>query len=242
MAANPYVIGLGKPETAATRLNLKHRRSFVRHGDWSQVRRPADSERHAACCRAVAPAQSERLYACVIKPLIKILHHNRHRAGFLSASALGVLNFLVRPKGSRARGRMFPLGSFPISFSVRCDFYLCGRRSQSEASLSTIWVCPRSRASPAALRPGFVSIYWGGAMMRFLNSALLNGSAAGRLLIVYAVAAATLVTFSMLGSGHAAMWSMILVGFFQRQSCSPRFSPGRRLSSVNLLPAKAPAF
>src|SRR5258708_14821102 len=54
---------------------------------------------------------------------------------------------------------------------------------------------------------GYVSFYWGGAMVgRFIGSAVLQKVKTGRLLAVCAVCSATLVTVSMLTGGHPAMW------------------------------------
>ncbi len=61
----------------------------------------------------------------------------------------------------------------------------------------------------------FVAFYWGGAMVgRFIGSGLLQKVSTRRLLGVCAVCAAGLVAVSMLSAGHVAMWSIILVGFF----------------------------
>jgi len=61
----------------------------------------------------------------------------------------------------------------------------------------------------------FVAFYWGGAMVgRFIGSALLQKIKTGSLLGLCAVCAAALVATSMLTSGHVAMYSIILVGFF----------------------------
>jgi MFS transporter, FHS family, L-fucose permease len=61
----------------------------------------------------------------------------------------------------------------------------------------------------------FVAFYWGGAMVgRFIGSGLLQKMKTGKLLGICAVCAAALVTISMIGTGHFAMWSIILVGFF----------------------------
>jgi FHS family L-fucose permease-like MFS transporter len=62
---------------------------------------------------------------------------------------------------------------------------------------------------------GYVSFYWGGAMVgRFIGAAVLQKIKTEHLLAICAVCTATLVTFSMLTTGHLAMWSMIAVGFF----------------------------
>jgi FHS family L-fucose permease-like MFS transporter len=61
----------------------------------------------------------------------------------------------------------------------------------------------------------FVAYYWGGAMVgRFIGSAILQKVQTGIVLGVAATAACLLVCTSMLTTGHFAMWSIILVGFF----------------------------
>jgi FHS family L-fucose permease-like MFS transporter len=62
---------------------------------------------------------------------------------------------------------------------------------------------------------GYVSLYWGGAMVgRFIGSGLVRKVNAGIVLGCAAVAACALVVTSMLTSGHLAMWTIILVGLF----------------------------
>jgi FHS family L-fucose permease-like MFS transporter len=61
----------------------------------------------------------------------------------------------------------------------------------------------------------YVSYYWGGAMVgRFIGSAILQKVSTGKVLGVAAIMATVLVVTSMLTFGHFAMWSIILVGFF----------------------------
>jgi FHS family L-fucose permease-like MFS transporter len=60
-----------------------------------------------------------------------------------------------------------------------------------------------------------VAFYWGGAMVgRFIGSGLLQKVSTRGLLGVCAICAASLVAISMLTNGHVAMYSIILVGFF----------------------------
>jgi len=49
---------------------------------------------------------------------------------------------------------------------------------------------------------------------RFIGSGLLQKMKTGHLLSICAVCAASLVTISMLATGHVAMWTIIAVGFF----------------------------
>lgn len=60
-----------------------------------------------------------------------------------------------------------------------------------------------------------VSFYWGGAMVgRFIGSAILQKANPGRILGFSAIVACLLVILSMLSFGQVAVWSILLVGFF----------------------------
>ena len=68
---------------------------------------------------------------------------------------------------------------------------------------------------PEARAAGFVSLYWGGAMIgRFAGSALLTRIDARKLLCTFAIIAGLLVLTTMLTQGHVAMWSVISIGLF----------------------------
>jgi FHS family L-fucose permease-like MFS transporter len=70
-------------------------------------------------------------------------------------------------------------------------------------------------AMPEKVAARLVAFYWGGAMTgRFLGSALLQKISTRKLLAFNALVAATLVVISMLNTGHVAVYSIILVGFF----------------------------
>jgi len=70
-------------------------------------------------------------------------------------------------------------------------------------------------AMPEKAAAQLVAFYWGGAMVgRFLGSALLQKISTRKLLAFNALAAALLVSTSMLTTGHVAVYSIILVGFF----------------------------
>ena len=67
----------------------------------------------------------------------------------------------------------------------------------------------------AKVAASFVAFYWGGAMVgRFIGSGLLQKMNTQKLLGICAVCAAGLVATSMLTTGHVAMCTIILVGFF----------------------------
>jgi MFS transporter, FHS family, L-fucose permease len=62
---------------------------------------------------------------------------------------------------------------------------------------------------------GYLSFYWGGAMIgRFIGSAVLQKVPTRVVLGFNAIVACLLVCTSMLTNGHIAMWTMLLIGFF----------------------------
>jgi FHS family L-fucose permease-like MFS transporter len=62
---------------------------------------------------------------------------------------------------------------------------------------------------------GYLSFYWGGAMIgRFIGSAVLQKIPTRVVLGFNAVVACLLVCISMLSYGHVAMWTILLIGFF----------------------------
>jgi FHS family L-fucose permease-like MFS transporter len=66
-----------------------------------------------------------------------------------------------------------------------------------------------------ATAAGYVSLYWGGAMVgRFVGFALMRTLDPRRLLGSFAALAALLVALTMVGQGHAALWSVVAIGLF----------------------------
>ena len=86
---------------------------------------------------------------------------------------------------------------------------------------------PEIAGLSAKTAAGFVSFYWGGAMVgRFIGAGLLRKIKAPKLLAMCAICAAALVTTSMLTSGHVAMWTILAVGFFNSIMFPTIFSLG----------------
>jgi len=74
---------------------------------------------------------------------------------------------------------------------------------------------PEVASLPAKTAAGYVSFYWGGAMIgRFVGALLLRRIKPTSLLAICTIAAAGLLTTSMIVEGHTAMWSILAVGVF----------------------------
>jgi len=220
VAANPYVTVLGKPETASSRLNLTQ--AFNSLGTFlapffggllilSAAPKAMDE------IRAMAPdaLQAYRLHeaATVKTPYVGLgialvilaiaigsfklpkIEHAQHKVGEhvndsiwkhanLVFGAIGIFVYV---------GAEVSIGSFLVNYFSQPE--IAGLTERAAAS--------------------FVAFYWGGAMVgRFVGSALLQKISTPKLLGICAVCAAALVAISMLATGQVAMWSIILVGFF----------------------------
>jgi FHS family L-fucose permease-like MFS transporter len=232
VAANPYVVVLGKPQTASSRLDLTQ--AFNSLGTTvapqiggllilsaaplaiEQLQRLSPPALHAY---RVSQAASVKLpYAVMAVALVALaivigasklpkIEMARNRAGKsdqdsirrhpnLLLGALGIFAYV---------GAEVSIGSFLVNYLGLQD--IAGMSARAAA--------------------GYVSFYWGGAMIgRFLGAPLLRRIKAGKVLAVCAIAAAVLVTASMMAGGHAAMWTILAVGFFNSIMFPTIFSLG----------------
>ena len=220
VAANPYVIVLGKPETASSRLVLTQ--AFNSLGTTvapaiggalilsatplaiGQLRQLSPQAQHLLRMQQAASVKAPYIIISIVLVLLAVLIANsklpkieqaeRRPSEKISDSIWKHPNLLF---GALAIftyvGAEVSIGSFMVSYFSQSDI----------AGLST----------PVAA--GYVSFYWGGAMIgRFIGAGVLQRVKTGYLLGVCAICSATLVTVSILTGGHLAMWSMIAVGFF----------------------------
>jgi MFS transporter, FHS family, L-fucose permease len=220
VAANPYVIVLGKPETASSRLNLTQ--AFNSLGTTlapvlggllilnaaplavEQLRQLTPQALHAY---RVAEAASVNLpYIAIMVALVFLataigkfklptIEHAEHRfAEKIDDSIWKHPNLLFGALGIFTYvGAEVSIGSFLVNYLGQPDI----------ANFS------------AQVAAGYVSFYWGGAMAgRFIGAAVLQRFKTGHLLAACSICTTALVTTSMITSGHVAMWSMLAVGFF----------------------------
>jgi len=219
VSANPYVAVLGPEKTAASRLNLAQ--AFNSLGTTigpklggllilsstvvgaEVLRQMSSADLHAY---RVEQASSVKLpylifalalmalgVAIALFKLPRIASVEQRDAGGHDsiwrhpALVLGAVGIFVYV------GAEVSIGSFLVNYFSQADI---GNMSERVAA-------------------GFVSFYWGGAMVgRFIGSALQQKIRPGNVLGVAAFLAAILVAVSMLTTGHVAMWTIIAVGLF----------------------------
>ena len=219
VAANPYVAVLGPEKTSSSRLNLTQ--AFNSSGTMigpylggllilTSTKTPEElRQMPAAALQAyrVQEASSVKLPYLIIGIALILLgivigmiklpgmpHAERHGEASAKTSlwkyshlVLGAIGIFVYV------GAEVSIGSFLINYFTQKNI---GNISEVAAA-------------------GFVSYYWGGAMVgRFIGSAILQKVETRILLGLAAAAACTLVVVSMATMGHVAMWSIIAVGFF----------------------------
>jgi FHS family L-fucose permease-like MFS transporter len=219
VAANPYVTVLGKPETASSRLNLTQ--AFNSLGTFlapffgglfilTQATRIED-------VRAMAPdvLQAYRLHEAAT---VKMPYVGLGIALVLLAIAIGSFKLPKIPHAQHQIGEKVgdSIWKHPnLIFGAIAIFVYVGAEVSIGSFLVNYFGQPEIGGLPEKVAASFVAFYWGGAMVgRFIGSALLQKIKTGGLLGVCAICAGALVAISMLTNGHVAMYSIILVGFF----------------------------
>jgi MFS transporter, FHS family, L-fucose permease len=232
VAANPYVLVLGKPETASSRLNLTQAFNSlgttlapVLGGIFILSAAPLAAEQ----LRQLSP-QALHVYrmsqaASIKMPYIVISITLILLALAIAKSKLPTIAHEEARPGEKIKDSIWKHPN--LLFGALGIFAYVG----AEVSIGSFMVNYLGQPEIAGFSPkiaaGYVSFYWGGAMVgRFIGAAVLQKIKTGHLLAIYAVCTATLVTFSMLTTGHLAMWSMIAVGFFNSIMFPSIFSLG----------------
>lgn len=220
VAANPYVTVLGKPQTASSRLNLTQ--AFNSLGTFlapffggllilSTAPKTADE------VRALAP-DALHAYQLHEAATVKTPYVGLGIALVLLAVAIGTfklpkIEHAQHKVGERVNDSIWK--HLNLVFGAIAIFVYVGGEVSIGSFLVNYFSQPEIGGLTERVAASFVAFYWGGAMVgRFIGSALLQKMSTRRLLGICAVCAAGLVTISMLSTGHVAMWSIILVGFF----------------------------
>jgi FHS family L-fucose permease-like MFS transporter len=220
VAANPYVTALGKPSTASSRLNLTQ--AFNSLGTFlapffggllilSAAPKAIDE------IRALAPdaLQAYRLHEAAT---VKTPYIGLGIALVVLAIAIGSFKLPKIPQAQHQIGEKVDDSIWRhnnLIFGAIAIFVYVGAEVSIGSFLVNYFTQPEIGGLTEKVAASFVAFYWGGAMIgRFIGSGLLQKVKTGQLLGICAICAAALVTTSMLSTGHFAMWSIILVGFF----------------------------
>jgi len=232
VAANPYVVVLGKPETASSRLDLTQ--AFNSLGTTiapklggllilsttplaiEELRQLAPQALHAY---RVQEAASVKMPYIVIGVTLLLL------AGMIALSKLPKIEHAEYRPGSAIGDSIWKHPN--LTLGALGIFAYVGAEVSIGSFLVNYFGLPEIAGFSAKTAAGYVSFYWGGAMAgRFLGAAILRRVKTGHLLALFAVCTSSLVLFSMLTSGHIAMWSILAIGFFNSIMFPSIFSLG----------------
>ena len=220
VAANPYVTVLGKPETASSRLNLTQ--AFNSLGTFlapffGGILILTVAAKTVTEIRALPPdaLQAYRLHEAAT---VKTPYVGLGITLVVLAIAIGMFKL---PKIEHAQHKVGEkvndsIWNHPnLIFGAIAIFVYVGGEVSIGSFLVNYFSQPEIGGLTEKVAASFVAFYWGGAMVgRFIGSGLLQKVSTRGLLGICAVCAASLVAISMLANGHVAMYSIILVGFF----------------------------
>ncbi len=204
VAVNPYVGALGRPETAASRLNLC--------GGMNSLATTIAPKAGAAFIFIAAGATAAQLARSVRAPYVVL-------AAFTLLLA-AVTHFVPLPEliakhseGTTGEGSAW--GFSHLRFGAGAIFAYVG----AEVAIGSVLITFLGQRSMGGLSHAaaatYVSFYWGGAMVgRFLGSFALLYIRAQRALAAVAVSAFLLVSIAIFGHGHVAMWAIVSCGLF----------------------------
>jgi MFS transporter, FHS family, L-fucose permease len=232
VAANPYVVVLGKPETASSRLDLTQ--AFNSLGTTiapkiggllilSTVPLAIEELQHlgpqALQAYRIHEAATVKMPYTVIGVALVLL------AVLIGTFKLPKIEAAVPHHGVKVNDSIWKhpnlfLGAIAI-------FTYVGAEVSIGSFLVNYFGLPEIANLSAKTAAGLVSFYWGGAMVgRFLGAEILRRFKPGSLLGLCAGFATALVMASMLLGGHTAMWTILAVGFFNSIMFPTIFSLG----------------
>jgi FHS family L-fucose permease-like MFS transporter len=220
VAANPYVAVLGPPETASSRLNLTQAFNSLGTTIGPYLGGLLILGAVAENREALTKMSTEALHAFRVQQAatVKMPYVVIGLALLAFAVLIGLFKLPAIPEverhsdgrhdGSMWKYRHLILGCVAI-------FVYVGAEVSIGSFLINYFKEREIGNLPEVAGARFVAYYWGGAMVgRFIGSAILQKLKTGIVLGIAAFCACALVLTSMLTTGHVAMWSIILVGFF----------------------------
>jgi MFS transporter, FHS family, L-fucose permease len=220
VAANPYVSVLGPPETASSRLNLTQAFNSLGTtiGPWvggMLILGAATESGDAVANMSAQTLHAFRLQqaATVKMPYIIIGSALVIFAGLIGIFKLPTIPAVERHADGRHEGSLWKYTH--LILGCVAIFAYVGAEVSIGSFLINYFNQPEIGNLPVVEGAKFVADYWGGAMVgRFIGSAILQKVKTGTVLGIAAFCSCALVLTSMLTTGSVAMWSILLVGFF----------------------------
>jgi FHS family L-fucose permease-like MFS transporter len=232
VSANPYVVVLGKPATASSRLDLTQAFNSLGTTIAPQLGGLLILSAAPMAMEQVRQLTPQALQAYRISEASSVKLPYTVIAIALIALAV-VIGAAKLPKIEHAEALPGEGGADSIRrhpnllYGALGIFAYVGAEVSIGSFLVNYFGLPGIAGMSARDAAGYVSFYWGGAMIgRFLGAPVLRRIKAGNVLAVCAIAAAVLVVASMMTGGRTAMWTILAVGFFNSIMFPTIFSLG----------------
>jgi FHS family L-fucose permease-like MFS transporter len=232
VAANPYVVVLGKSETASSRLDLTQA--------FNSLGTTIAPKLGGLLILAAAPLAIEEIRT--LSPTALHLYRVQQAASVkMPYTVIGIALLLLAALIATSKLPTIPHAEYHpeakgadsvwkhpnLVFGALAIFAYVGAEVSIGSFLVNYFGQPEIAGFTAKTAAGYVSFYWAGAMIgRFLGAGLLRKFRAGHLLGAFAVCTSSLVGLSMLTHGHFAMWSILAVGLFNSIMFPTIFSLG----------------
>ena len=220
VAANAYVAVLGPAETASSRLNLAQAFNSLGTtvGPYVGGLFILGSATLSADALKQMSAEALKAYRIQEASSVKLPYAVIGIALVLFAVLIGMFKLPAMPEAER-HGQQTSRASIwsytHLVLGMVGIFVYVGAEVSIGSFLINYLSQPEIGNFSELVAAKYVTYYWGGAMIgRFVGSAILQWVKTGTLLGVFALAAGALVCTTMLTSGNVAVWSVILVGFF----------------------------
>ena len=220
VAANAYVAVLGPPETASSRLNLAQAFNSLGTTVGPYVGGLFILGSAAVSADALKSMSAEALKAYRIQEAssVKLPYAVIGIALVLFALLIGMFRLPAMPEAERhgQQGSQASIWRYThLVLGMVGIFVYVGAEVSIGSFLINYLSQPEIGNLSERVAADYVTYYWGGAMVgRFVGSGILRWVRTGTLLGTFALAAGALVCTTMLTTGGVAVWSVILVGFF----------------------------
>jgi FHS family L-fucose permease-like MFS transporter len=217
VAANPYVTVLGDPQTASSRLNLTQAFNslgttvapaiggmlILSGGILSVTDIAALPAIEQAAYRAKEAASVQGPYLALAAALVAL-------AMFFAVARLPKI---VHADAGTSDGEGSALSHRHLVMGAIGIFLYVGGEVSIGSFLINFMGEPSIAGLTAADAAGYVSFYWGGAMVgRFIGFAVMRHVSPGKTLAFNAAASIALIMLAVFGSGKMAMWAILAVG------------------------------
>jgi MFS transporter, FHS family, L-fucose permease len=232
VAANPYVVVLGKPQTASSRLDLTQAFNSLGTTIAPKIGGLLILSTVPLAVEELAKLTPQALHTYRVQEAatVKMPYTVIGVALVLLAVLIGTFKLPKIETASYRRGEKVndSIWKHPnLLLGALGIFSYVGAEVSIGSFLVNYFGLPEIASLSAKSAAGFVSFYWGGAMVgRFLGAGLLRRFRPGSLLALCATFAAVLVITSMLLGGHTAMWTILAVGLFNSIMFPTIFSLG----------------